>query len=181
MAKVGWQTRRKNMVQVCRVCHTSTYVANFYEQYDALIELYNSKFAQPGVDLMALVYENGLLTETEFDEPVEWTWWEIWHHEGRVARHGASMMAPDYTHWHGLYEVAKHWYSKFIPELRELVEVSSRSGDPARVEGGRRLAAALDSLLARPEHAWFTGRVSREEAAERKRAQEEFRKRYSKE
>ena len=25
---------------------------------------------------------------------------EIWHHEGRVARHGASMMAPDYTHWH---------------------------------------------------------------------------------
>ncbi len=181
MAGVGWEERRRNMVEVCRVCHTSGYVANFYEQYDALIELYNSKFAQPGVDLMALVYEHGLLTETEFDEPVEWTWWEIWHHEGRVARHGASMMAPDYTHWHGLYEVAKHWYSKFIPELRELVDESVGSGDPARVEGGRRLAAALDELLARPEHAWFTGNLSPEERAARKRAQEEFRKRYERE
>ncbi len=28
------------------------------------------------------------------------------------------MMAPDYTHWHGLYEVAKHWYTKFVPELK---------------------------------------------------------------
>ncbi len=88
------------------------------------------------------------------------------------------MMAPDYTHWHGLYEVAKHWYSKFIPELRELVAESAGSGDPARVEGGRRLAAALDELLARPEHAWFSGKLSPEEKAARRRAQEEFRKRY---
>ena len=29
------------------------------------------------------------------------------------------MMGPDYTHWHGTYEVAKHFYSKMIPELKE--------------------------------------------------------------
>ena len=26
-----------------------------------------------------------------------WHWWELWHHEGRRARHGAAMMGPDYT------------------------------------------------------------------------------------
>jgi len=26
------------------------------------------------------------------------------------------MMGPDYTWWHGFYEVAKHFYFKFIPE-----------------------------------------------------------------
>jgi nitrate/TMAO reductase-like tetraheme cytochrome c subunit len=181
MAQVDWKTRRANMVQVCRVCHTSSYVDNFYEQYDALIELYNSKFAQPGVDFMKLLYENRLITDTKFDELVEWTWWEIWHHEGRVARHGASMMAPDYTHWHGLYEVAKHWYTKFIPELREIAEANLASDDSDRVEGAKKLAAAIDELLERPEHAWFSGKLNPAEEEKRRQAQEEFKNRYAKE
>ena len=179
MAQVGWQQRRANMIEVCTVCHTTSYVENFYEQYDALIELYNSKFARPGVELMKLLREHGLITDTQFDEDVEWTWWEIWHHEGRVARHGASMMAPDYTHWHGLYEVAKHWYTKFVPELREIAEASQASGDAGKVEGGRRLAAAVDELLARPEHAWYLGKLSPEEQEKRRQAREEFQQRYS--
>jgi len=178
MAKVSWKTRRANMKKVCNVCHTPNYVDNFYEQYDGVVELYNSKFGQPGIDIMKLVYDNELLTSQKFDEQVEWTWWEIWHHEGRVARHGASMMAPDYTHWHGLYEVAKHWYTKFIPELRELVEVNKASGDANKVKGAEKLEAALGELLARPEHAWFTGNMSEEEKKKRSEAQKEFKDRY---
>jgi len=179
MAKVGWEARRANMVQVCTVCHTGPYVGNFYEQYDGVVELYNSKFAQPGLELMKILREGGLVTAVQFDEPVEWTWWEIWHHEGRVARHGASMMAPDYTHWHGLYEVAKHWYTKFLPELREIAAANLASGDPQRAAGARRLQAAVDELLERPEHAWYVGKESAEEQERRRRAQEEFKKRYS--
>ncbi|MCP4204024.1 MAG: hydroxylamine oxidoreductase [bacterium] len=178
MAAVGWKTRRANMIEVCTVCHTRPYVDNFYEQYDGVIELYNSKFAEPGLAFMKLLKDNNLVTPVQFDEQVEWTWWEIWHHEGRVARHGASMMAPDYTHWHGLYEVAKHWYSKFIPELREIVETNLHSEDPTRVEAARRLAQAIDDHLARPEHAWYTGKLSPEEQEKRRLAQEEFKKRY---
>ena len=181
MAQVDWQTRRSNMIEVCTVCHTRPYVDNFYEQYDGVIQLYNTKFAEPGIAFMKLLYENTLITDTQFDEQVEWTWWEIWHHEGRVARHGASMMAPDYTHWHGLYEVAKHWYTKFIPELREVAEHNLGSDDSAKVEGARKLQAAIDELLARPEHAWYTGNLSPEEREARQKAQEEFRRRYSKE
>ena len=43
----------------------------------------------------------------------------IMAHEGRRARHGASMMGPDYTWWHGFYEVAQHFYFKFLPEVRK--------------------------------------------------------------
>jgi len=177
-AKVNWQTRRATMKQVCGVCHTQSYVNNFYVQYDGVVNLYNSKFAEPGLEIMALLYENKLISDLKFDELVEWTWWEIWHHEGRVARHGASMMAPDYTHWHGLYEVAKHWYSKFIPELREIVAENKASKDAAKVKGAQRLEQAIDDLLKRPEHAWFTGQLNPKEQAKRKKAQEDFQKRY---
>ena len=178
MAKVGWKTRRANMVKVCTVCHTPNYVNNFYVQYDGVIELYNSKFADPGMKIMKLLYDEKLITPTKFDDQVEWTWWEIWHHEGRVARHGVSMMAPDYTHWHGMYEVAKHWYSKFIPELREVAELNKSSGDPAKIKGAEALEAELQALLARPEHAWYTGNLPEEEIEKRRKAQEEFKSRY---
>ncbi len=178
MAEVGWEERRANMVEVCTVCHTSSYVGNFYEQYDGVIELYNSKFAAPGMAFMKLLYGEGLISKTKFDDQVEWTWWEIWHHEGRVARHGASMMAPDYTHWHGLYEVAKHWYTKFLPELEEIAKEAAHSDDPAKVESGKKLTAAIAELLARPEHAWITGNLSPEEKAKRDKAQAEFKSRY---
>ncbi len=178
MAKVSWETRRANMTRVCTVCHNTNYVNNFYVQYDGVIDLYNSKFAEPGIEIMALLYENQLITSQKFDEIVEWTWWEIWHHEGRRARHGVSMMAPDYTHWHGLYEVAKHWYSKFIPELRHIVEVNEASSDADKVEGAKLLAAKIDEVLERPEHAWYLGKIPEAEAEKRKKAQEEFKARY---
>ena len=44
----------------------------------------------------------------KFSEPIDFTWFELWHHEGRRARHAAAMMAPDYTHWHGTYDLAKN-------------------------------------------------------------------------
>ncbi|MDH3745618.1 MAG: multiheme c-type cytochrome [Acidobacteriota bacterium] len=181
MAQVDWKTRRKNMIQVCTVCHTSTYVDNFYEQYDGVIELYNSKFAEPALGMMKTLYSYGLITDTKFDEQVEWTWWEIWHHEGRVARHGASMMAPDYTHWHGLYEVAKHFYTKLIPELREIAEKHHHSEDAQKAEGAAKLSGALEEMLARPEHSWYTGEISLEEAEARRKAQAEFKARYGQE
>ena len=49
------------------------------------------------------------------------------------------MMGPDYTHWHGTYEVAKHFYSKYIPELQELAEKQQGLQRPGQ-EGGRREA-----------------------------------------
>ena len=180
MAGVSWDKRRAEMKKVCSVCHTSPYVDNFYEQYDGVIQLYNSKFAEPGDKIMKVLYQNKLISADQFDDQVEWTWWEIWHHEGRVARHGASMMAPDYTHWHGLYEVGKHWYTKFIPELQEIVASNLQSPDAAKVEGAKALDAEIKALLAKPEHSWYIGKLPEQEKAKRKQAQDEFIGRYKK-
>jgi hypothetical protein len=180
MAKVGWQERRDNMTKVCNVCHTPNYTNNFYEQYDGVINLYNKKFANPGLKIMKTIYENNLITAMKFDDDVEWTWWEIWHHESRRARHGVSMMAPDYTHWKGLYIVAKHWYMKFIPELKEIVEINLKSDDPDKVKGAEALDKEIHALLARPEHSWYTGNLPEKEKEKRRKAQEEFKKRYGK-
>ncbi len=57
----------------------------------------------------------------QFNHPVDWTWFKTWHDEGGCARHGASIMAPDHTYRHGSYDLARHWMTKFIPEIKEIL------------------------------------------------------------
>jgi hypothetical protein len=149
-----WQAKRQRMKDVCSHCHTSTYVDGFYKQYDDLVILYNEKFAKPGTAIMAALTEQGLITPAQFDEEIEWTWFYLWHHEGRRARHGASMMAPDYTHWHGMYEVAERFYQELIPQAREIAHQAAEEGREAQAEA---VEKAIEDVLARPEHAWFEG------------------------
>jgi hypothetical protein len=61
-----------------------------------------------------------LLTTQPFDTRIKWPYCELRHHEGRRERHGASMAGPDYTWWHGLYEVAKVFYTDSVPQARAL-------------------------------------------------------------
>ncbi len=175
-ANVPWQVRRDNMKDVCLSCHQTQWVDNFYIQYDGLIDLYNNKFAKPGKALYALAAP--LKNPVKFSNKIDFTWFEIWHHEGRRARHGASMMAPDYTHWHGTYEIARNFYSEYIPELRELVEEGMHSGDPALIEAAKKLDAKITEVLNHDDHKWILGKMDPDEAAARKKAQEEFQNRY---
>ncbi|MFN8545458.1 MAG: multiheme c-type cytochrome [Candidatus Binatia bacterium] len=147
----SWEQKRTRMKEVCSTCHTPDYVNNFYRQYDELVTLYHEKVAKPGQKIMNALLEQGLLTKPQFDEPIEWTWYYLWHHEGRRARHGASMMAPDYTHWHGMFEVADRFYVHFIPEAREITHKAAAEG---KVEQAKAVDAVIDAILARPEHAW---------------------------
>jgi hypothetical protein len=175
-ANLLWQTRRSNMTDVCLACHQAPWVAGFYTQYDALIAMYDEKFAAPGQELYKLA--KPLLKQAQFSNELDWTWYELWHHEGRRARHGASMMAPDYTHWHGTYEVAKKWYKEYVPQLEALVGANINSEDPARKQAAQALQAKLDEVLSSDNHKWSVGKMDPEEAARRKKAQEDFRARY---
>lgn len=175
---VPWQKRRANMQDVCLNCHNKNWVDNFYVQYDSLVELYNTKFAQPGMELYAAA--KPLLSPVQFANTLDFVWYEIWHHEGRRARHGVSMMGPDYTHWHGTYEVAKHFYSEFIPELQELAERHLHSDDAAKVEAAKKLQEKVAKVLASDDHKWYIGQMDPAEAARRKQAAEEFKARYAK-
>ncbi|MEZ6073201.1 MAG: multiheme c-type cytochrome [Pirellulales bacterium] len=146
------EAKRNRMKNVCHHCHTPNYVNAFYKQYDDFVTLYNEKFGKTGTALMAKLREQDLITPMEFDEEIEWTWFYLWHHEGRRARHGASMMAPDYAHWHGMYEVAERFYMEMIPQAREIIAHAAAEG---RTEQAAAATSLIEEILARPEHQWF--------------------------
>jgi hypothetical protein len=146
------EAKRNRMKQVCSTCHTPDYINQFYRQYDDLVILFNEKFAKPGQAIMSALASNGLLSKTQYDEHIEWTWYYLWHHEGRRARMGASMMAPDYTQWHGMFEVAERFYMGLIPQAREITAAAARGGRTAQA---RAVDAVIDGILTRPEHQWI--------------------------
>jgi len=148
----SWQTKRGRMRDVCAHCHTPDYVSAFYTQYDDFVQNYNQKFAVPGTKIMGALKDNKIRTAQNFDEEIEWTWFYLWHHEGRRARHGASMMAPDYAHWHGMYEVAERFYMELIPQAREMCEHAREHGNPA---GADAVEKVIEDILSRPEHKWI--------------------------
>jgi hydroxylamine dehydrogenase len=143
--------KRGEMQKVCLHCHTQAYVDGFYKQYDDFIVNYNEKFAKPGSMIMAEILKQGLRTKPAFDEEIEWTWFYLWHHEGRRARHGASMMAPDYAHWHGMYEVAERFYLELIPQAEEIAEHAKKEG---KEKEAKAVTDLIEEILARPEHEW---------------------------
>jgi hypothetical protein len=68
------------------------------------------------------------------------------------------MMAPDYSHWHGMYEVADRFYMSFIPEAREIARKAAESG---KKEQADKVTARIDAILASPEHAWFVAEAAK--------------------
>ncbi len=152
-----WEQRRENMKGACRNCHSDTHINNFYAQFDGLVDLYNEKFARPAKQMMDDLKADGVLKpDAPFELEVQWIFWELWHHEGRRARHGASMMGPDYTHWHGMYEVSKHYYMEFLPAV-----IEAAAGHSHEME--EKYRQRIEALLTQEEHAWMKG-LSAEEA-----------------
>ena len=145
----NWEKKRADMKDVCTTCHGGAFVDSFYKSYDDTIDLWNTKFAQPAQNVMTALREAGKLTPTPFDEEIEWTFYRLWHHEGRRARMGAAMQGPDFVQWHGFFEVAENFYTKFLP--------AGEGGGPRRREGagrdqgrrGRPAARLAEGALAR--------------------------------
>ncbi len=162
----GWEEKRRAMQDVCSNCHGPDWINGHYAQYDRVVELYNDKFAKPAKRLMGALRKAKLLTPTPFDEEIEWTYFYMWHHEGRRARMGASMMAPDYTQWHGFFEVAERFYIELIPQAEELAHENE--------EATEAINQVIGEILAMPQHSWTKG-MSKEQAA---RIRAFYKKRY---
>ena len=171
-----WEQRRKNMQNVCSQCHSKDYIKNFYTQFDNAINMYNEKYGKPGVKLMKALKENKLINSIPFDEKIEWDWFLLWHHEGRRMRHGAAMMGPDYTQWHGNFELAENFYTKMVPEIKKLIAKARKNGN---VAGANAVEKVLNETLNSDMHKWYLGKMSEEEKAKRKEAAKHFRERYA--
>jgi hypothetical protein len=163
------ENKRNKMKMVCINCHGPEWVNNFYQQFDNTVDLYNNRYAKPAMEIMERLRKEGKLTPTPLDEEIEYVYFELWHHEGRRIRHGASMMGPDYVQWHGFYELAHNFYFKFLPLARELGQ-----------------GEYIDELLKQPEHLWIKGvkpeNLKRQEQsfAEWQKIREQFLKEFAK-
>jgi len=124
---------RKKMLKVCTQCHSPRWAGNYMKRYDKTVLHYNEEYFKPVKAKMDALYKEKLLTSWPiFDEKIEWVFYEYWHHEGRRARMGAAMMGPDYSWWHGFYDLKKT-YQEFI-ELEHKVRKDGH-GSPKYVPG----------------------------------------------
>lgn len=109
---------RQLMERVCNNCHSSIHTKNFFEQADNHIELYNEGYWAPALAMKTELSEKGLLKKNPWDDEFQKIFYHLWHHQGRRMRQGAAMGAPDYAHWHGVFELQqdlyelKHIYNK---------------------------------------------------------------------
>ncbi len=117
-AETDWKIEREKMTKVCLACHSPRWTKAHFKNLDDVVFNYNEVYYKPMKKLIDDLYEQKLLSKDKmFDEKLEIDMYELWHHEGRRARFGAAMMAPDYTWWHGFYELKKRCI-----EIEEQVE-----------------------------------------------------------
>jgi len=113
--RIGWQDNKTRMQSVCLACHNKNFIADFYEDADAATEAVNA-WVEQSDEIIKPLQDANLLTTEPFDEPIDFLYFELWHHWGRTAKFGAWMQGPDYTQWHGAYELLSD-----LAELREVV------------------------------------------------------------
>jgi len=163
--------KRAEMKKVCSECHQSPWVDGFYTQFDRYVELYNNKFAIPAGNIMKFLKTSKVIDATPFNEQVEIDYWHLWHHEGRRGRHGAAMMAPDWSHWHGIYEVALNFYFHLIPDADKAV--ATNGSKKVKKEWTKMKKDIFSSM----EHKWQKG-LPKEEM---RKIVDFYQKRYGKE
>jgi hypothetical protein len=111
----AYQDNAVRMQTVCRECHNENFIASFYADADKMVDAVNAWVVESN-DIIQPLKNQELLTAAPFDEPVDFIYFDLWHHWGRTAKFGAWMQGPDYSQWHGAYEMLRE-----LAELREIV------------------------------------------------------------
>ncbi|RMG99710.1 MAG: nitrate reductase [Chloroflexi bacterium] len=123
----SWQDNQVRMQGVCTECHNQNFIETFYADADAAVEKINEMVRESN-EIIAPLKENGLLTAEPFDEPIDFTHFELWHHWGRTAKFGVWMQGADYVQWHGVYEM--------LSDRAELIEMTNQKLEEAGIDTG---------------------------------------------
>jgi hypothetical protein len=95
---------QSEMKQVCSQCHATTLVDRVFTQAEAVVASTNERVqaAQAIVDGMK---KENLVPAAPFSSPVDFLYFDLWHYDGRTAKHGAFMGGADFVQWHGNYPI----------------------------------------------------------------------------
>jgi hydroxylamine dehydrogenase len=118
---------REKMKQVCIACHGQLHTESFFKQGDKAVRLYNEAYWAPAKKMHDELKAQGLLTDNPWIDEFQITYYHLWHHEGRRARHGAMMAGPDWAHWHGFFELQQ--------DLYKLEEIYKKRIETGKIEG----------------------------------------------
>jgi hypothetical protein len=102
----GGDRAQIEMKEVCLKCHTRARIDAFYVNAERVLAATNEK-VQGAQAVMSGLRAEGLLTPKPFDEPIEFTEFDLWHYYGRTSKHGAFMGGADFVQWHGNYEITR--------------------------------------------------------------------------
>jgi hydroxylamine dehydrogenase len=123
----NWEVERGKMKDVCLQCHGPEWVNDHFIKLDKVVMDYNDVYFKPMKKKLDELYAKKLMDPQKFfTEPLFFEFYELWHHEGRRARMGTAMMAPDYTWWHGFYECKKR-YVHFMKEADDLLKNNQKA------------------------------------------------------
>jgi hypothetical protein len=95
------------MKGICRQCHTAKLVDRIYAEGDAVVDATNEKMLAAKA-IMESLQQDGLLSSTNFSQPIQFAYFDLWHYYGRTAKHGAFMGGADFVQWHGNYPILQH-------------------------------------------------------------------------
>ena len=121
----AWQDNMTRMQGVCSECHNNNFIETFYSDADRVVAQVNAWVAESD-EIIQPLKDNGLLTDQPFDEPIDFVYFNLWHHWGRTAKFGTWMQGADYVQWHGAYEI--------LHERAELLEMVNDKLEEAGLE-----------------------------------------------
>lgn len=134
----AWEDNRVRMQGVCSECHSETFIDDFYANADDAVEQVNL-WVEESDQIIQPLKDNGLLTAAPFDEPIDFVYFNLWHHWGRTAKFGTWMQGADYVQWHGAYEML-HERAELIEMVNEkLIEAGLEPveyGEPPLINSG---------------------------------------------
>jgi len=114
------------MKEVCAQCHTKEIFDRVYEQAEKVVQNTNQRVTEAKT-LVDGLRKDGVLSGPPFSQPIDFTYFDLWHYDGRTAKHGAFMGGADFVQWHGNY-----------PMLRKTAELQDMARELRREHGAKR-------------------------------------------
>ena len=112
-----------SMKQVCTQCHNQAFIDRIYSQAETIVAGTNSK-VRSAKEIVDGLRKDGLLQGAPFSNPIDFTYFDLWHYDGRTSKHGAFMGGADFVQWHGNYGLLQ----KTVQLQRDAAELRRQHG-----------------------------------------------------